>query len=105
MSDESRPPQAGDVNGGDAPPGPWVWQKVIPRAPDWWPHTEPMGTALVAADGTWVVSSEIGYRTPEIEPAARDLLARAHLVARLPELIDSWRTPARRPRPSIKRAV
>ncbi|WP_155992896.1 hypothetical protein [Nocardioides sp. URHA0020] len=74
-----------------APPGPWRWQKVIPDSPPGFdPNTAPMGTALVAADGTWVISSETGYGTPEIDPAARELIAKAHILERLPGLIESW---------------
>jgi hypothetical protein len=48
------------------PPAPWHWERVTPEPSRLDPQPEPRGVALVAADGTWVVSADGGYGTPEI---------------------------------------
>lgn len=76
----------------EVPPGPWTWRRVVPEAPAPPPSehpadTEPQGQALIADDGTWVVSSEDGYGSPDVHPAARELLAKAWTLEQVPELL------------------
>lgn len=70
------------------PPGPWTWRRVIPEAPTefgWPEETEEHGLALVAADGSWLVSSESGWGVPEIHsPEVKAALARAWLLVPAP---------------------
>lgn len=78
------------------PPGPWTWQLVRPadqhgRGPH---HMLPLsnheeGTALVAADGTWLLWSEGGYGRPGLlNRAVEDLLREAWRVPRLVRELD-----------------
>lgn len=50
----------------DLPPAPWHWEQVTPEPSRLDPDPEPRGVALVAADGTWVLSVDGGYGTPEV---------------------------------------
>lgn len=63
------------------PPGPWRWEKVVPET-DWVkdPDAVPRGEALVASDGTWLLSVDEGWGIPDVHPAVKELLARAWLL-------------------------
>lgn len=50
----------------DLPPAPWRWQQVTPEPSLLDPQPKPQDVALVAADGTWVLSVDGGYGSPEI---------------------------------------
>lgn len=62
----------------DIPPGPWTWQRVHPLPVDDEDtkevREERWGEALVAADDTWLLSSESGWGRPEVHPQLRKLL-------------------------------
>ncbi|QGN58082.1 hypothetical protein GKE56_09480 [Nostocoides sp. HKS02] len=73
--------RGGTMGSMDVPPGPWHWQQVIPQtAPGSAPETAPRGMALVASDGTWILSAESGWGSPDVHPAAKSVLARAWVL-------------------------
>lgn len=74
------------------PPG-WRWSRVSPAPSEFVKesaHGVLHGDALVAADGTWLISADAGYAGLEVHPAAANLLAKAHVVARLRGLFADW---------------
>jgi len=64
-------------------PRPWRWQQITPRPSRLDPEPKPTGTALVAADGTWLLWSEEGYGNPEVASAAV-----SQMLAAADELLD-----------------
>lgn len=77
----------------EVPPGPWHWQRVSSGASDLSnerTREEPQGEALVDAEGTWLVWAEGGVGFPDVNPDARELLAKAWVLEQLPDLFELW---------------
>lgn len=78
------PPGDEPVAGPELPPAPWQWEHVTPEPSRLDPQPEPRGVALVASDGTWVLSVDGGYGNPEI---AGEPLSDPERASRLAEVL------------------